>query len=43
MRCALVLKPLEKQITELGTKKKKYDDDSDYTSEEYFDLLEKMM
>ena len=43
-KAALVLKPLAKEVTELGSiKKKNYEDDSDYTSEEDFDFIENLL
>ena len=35
--------PLSNKITPLGGKKKSYLDDSDYTSDEDFDFIEKML
>jgi hypothetical protein len=37
------LHPLSNKITPLGGKKKSYLDDSDYTSDEDFDFIEKML
>lgn len=42
-RCALVIKPLASQLTPLGMLHKKYEDSSDYTSDEDFDFVENQL
>jgi hypothetical protein len=40
---ALVIKPLAKFVTPLGTQYRKYEDSSDYTSDEDFDFMDRAM
>jgi hypothetical protein len=40
-KCNLVIWPLAKNVTPLGTQHKTYENSSDYTSDEDFDFLEK--
>lgn len=42
-KCALVIWPLAKEVTPLGTTHKNYENSSDYTSDEDFDFLENQL
>jgi len=42
-KSVLVIKPLSNLITPLGTLRKKYEDSSDYTSDEDFDFIERAL